>query len=123
MRAIDADTLINEIKKNRCADCDRRKGIKQGKMTFVYDFGEAPCRACDVGDTIDIFDEAPTVGGWISVKDRLPEKDEDVIIYGKYIGASGTAYPEMLISDIDEFVCSGYVPIAWMPRPEPPEEE
>jgi len=66
--------------------------------------------------------EAPTVNGWISVKDRLPEKDEDVIIYGKYIGASGTAYPEMLITDIDEFVHSGYVPIAWMPLPEPPKE-
>ena len=63
---IDADAIINELKKNRCADCDRRKGIKQGKMTFVYDFGEAPCRACDVGDTIDILDEAPTIGGWIN---------------------------------------------------------
>ena len=60
--------------------------------------------------------------GWISVKDRLPEKYEDVIIYGKYIGSSGAEYPVMLITDISEFVLSGYVPIAWMPRPEPPKE-
>ena len=73
MRMIDADALIAETMKNRCADCDRRKGIKQGKTTFVYDFGEAPCRACDVGDMIDTLDEATTISGWISVKDRLPE--------------------------------------------------
>ena len=70
----------------------------------------------------DFVEDEPTAVGWISVKDHPPEKDEDVIIYGKYIGASGTAYPEMLITDIDEFVHSGYVPIAWMPLPEPPKE-
>lgn len=59
-RLIDADALIAETMKNRCADCDRRKGIKRGKITFVYDFGEAPCRACDVGDMIDTLEEAPT---------------------------------------------------------------
>lgn len=79
MRLIDADALIAETMKNRCADCDRRKGIKQGKTTFVYDFGEAPCRACDVGDMIDTLDEATTISGWISVKDRLPNKGQIVI--------------------------------------------
>ena len=71
---------------------------------------------------VELIDEDPTVGGWISVKDHPPEKDEDVIIYGKYIGSSGSVYPLMLITDISEFVISGYVPIAWMPRPEPPKE-
>lgn len=82
-RLIDADALIAETKGNRCADCDRRKGIKRGKTTFVYEFGEAPCRACDVGDMIDTLDEAPTVGGWISVKDRMPEENEAVNIVWK----------------------------------------
>ena len=77
MRLIDADALIAETMENRCADCDRRKGVKRGKITFVYDFGEAPCRACDVGNMIDTLDDAPTVGGWISVKDRLPEEKEN----------------------------------------------
>lgn len=27
------------------------------------------------------IDNAPTVGGWISVKDRLPEDDDDVLAY------------------------------------------
>jgi hypothetical protein len=61
--------------------------------------------------------------GWISVEDRPPEKDEVVIICGKYICSGEIIYPEILITDIDEFVHSGYVPIAWMPLPEPPEVE
>lgn len=74
--------------------------------------------------TIDANDIArfPTAVGWISVKDHSPEKDEDVIIYGKYIGSSGAEYPVMLITDIGEFVRAGYVPIAWMPLPELPKE-
>lgn len=78
MRLIDADALIAETMKNRCADCDRRKGVKKGKITFLYDFGEAPCRACDVGDMIDTLDEAPTVGDWISVQDRLPAEKHSI---------------------------------------------
>lgn len=61
MRLIDADALIKEITEFRCVNCDRRKGMKNGKMTFVYEIGDVPCRACDVGDMIDILDEAPTV--------------------------------------------------------------
>lgn len=79
MRLIDADALIKEITEFRCVNCDRRKGMKKGKMTFVYEIGDVPCRACDVGDMIDVLDEAPTVAEdinvhskWISVEDRLP---------------------------------------------------
>ena len=61
MRLIDADALIKEITEFRCVNCDRRKGMKKGKMTFVYEIGETPCRACDVMDTIDVLDEAPTI--------------------------------------------------------------
>jgi len=82
MRLIDADALIAETMKNRCADCDRRKGIKQGKITFLYDFGEAPCRACDVGDMIDILNEAQTIGGWISDNDKPPQSGERYLTVG-----------------------------------------
>lgn len=78
MRLIDADALIDEIRSFRCSDCERRKGIKNGKMKFVYDIGDVPCRACDIGDMIDTLDEAPTIGGWISVKDRLPEQHDTI---------------------------------------------
>lgn len=77
------------------------------------------------GKTIDANDIArfPTAVGWISVKERLPGKDKDVIIYGYYVGPSGTIYPTTIISDIEEFKACECVPIAWMPIPELPKEE
>ena len=38
--------------------------MKNGKIRFCYEIGDAPCRACDIGDTIDYFldeDISPTV--------------------------------------------------------------
>lgn len=137
MRLIDADALINEIMKNRCADCDRRKGIKRRKMTFVYDFGEAPCRACDVGDMIDILDEAPTIDSWISVKDRLPEQAglKCLVLakfidgtYSKFTAFSGYGHPGWWTYEIpymegmpNNRVHHNYKVTHWMPLPEPPE--
>jgi hypothetical protein len=128
MRLIDADALIAETMKNRCADCDRRKGIKQGKTTFVYDFGEAPCRACDVGDMIDTLDEATTICGWISVKDRMPDKNGQYLCwFGKNKIAKGAAiatYLEMwksfgLLESLETYPNVTH----WMPLPEPPKED
>lgn len=61
MRLIDADALIHEIQSVHCNDCDRRKGTKKGKTTFVYEIGDAPCRACGIGDALDYLEDAPTV--------------------------------------------------------------
>lgn len=66
MRLIDADATIKYLREFRCKDCDRRKGMKNGKIRFCYEIGDAPCRVCYIGDTIDYFlDEAisPTVDG------------------------------------------------------------
>ena len=105
MRLIDADTKITALLYD-----EEHEETKRVEMT--------------IADFLDSHTEegCPQSGGWTSVKDHPPEKDEDVIIYGKYIGSSGAEYPVMLITDISEFVLSGYVPIAWMPRPEPPKE-
>lgn len=92
---------------------DKVKELIRG--TLSVDTDEDKEYVCSLIDEID--------SGWTSVKDHPPEKDEDVIIYGKYIGSSGMTYPEMLITNIREFVLNGFVPIAWMPRPEPPKEE
>ena len=64
MRLIDADATIKYLREFRCKDCDRRKGMKNGKMRFCYEIGDVPCSACDIGDTIDYFldeDISPTV--------------------------------------------------------------
>ena len=79
MRPIDADALIETWRKRACEDCDKRKGWKNGKTVgFIYDIGEAPCRACWIDDMLDELEGAPTVG-WISVKERLPEENDDVL--------------------------------------------
>lgn len=69
-RLIDADALVNDVTERYCKDCERRKGIKNGKRRFIYDIGDAPCRACGVYDMIDDLENAPTVdpvkhGYWI----------------------------------------------------------
>ena len=64
MRLIDADATIKYLREFICKDCDRRKGMKNGKIRFCYEIGDAPCRACDIGDTIDYFleeDISPTI--------------------------------------------------------------
>ena len=75
--------------------------------------------------TIDANDIArfPTAIGWISVKEGMPPKNQDVIIYGYHVGPSGNTYPTTIISDIEEFKAYECVPIAWMPLPEPPKED
>ena len=64
MRLINADATVKYLREYRCKDCDKRKGMKNGKIQFCYEIGDAPCRACDIDDTIDFFlDEAisPTI--------------------------------------------------------------
>lgn len=64
MRLIDADATIKYLREFRCKDCDKRKGMKNGKIRFCYEIGDAPCRACDIGDAIDYFldeDISPTI--------------------------------------------------------------
>lgn len=60
-RLIDADALIHDITKLYCEDCEKRKGIKNGKLKFVYEIGDAPCRACNLDDMKDAIENAPTV--------------------------------------------------------------
>lgn len=61
MRLIDADALIDEAFERYCKDCDRRKGVKNGKYRIIYSVGDAPCRACSVDDMKDDIDSAPTI--------------------------------------------------------------
>jgi hypothetical protein len=98
----------------------------------VYDFGEAPCRACDVGDMIDTLEEAPTVGGWISVKDGLPNDSKPVYLWlvigsslrsgipfvGQYNIFSGEWMIYGLHADKQEIIKITH----WMPLQEPPKE-
>jgi hypothetical protein len=61
MRLIDADELLEIMGTRYCENCERRKGIRRGKKEFIYEIGDVPCRACDIGDAIGDIDDAPTI--------------------------------------------------------------
>ena len=72
MRLIDADALIDDLMERYCKECNKRKGIKNGKYRIIYEIGEAPCRACEVDDVKAELEDAPTIdvpdrkaGEWI----------------------------------------------------------
>lgn len=59
---IDRDVLIRDTEKRCCADCDKRKGRKKnGKYGFIYEIGEAPCRACGVDDMVGELEDAKVI--------------------------------------------------------------
>ena len=71
-------------------------------------------------DICEMLDEAPTVGGWISVEDRLPEKNVPVLVWEK----QGFAYVDRLEAECAWQIASTHHAIVthWLPLPEPPEE-
>ena len=60
-RLIDEDDLLNDITSRYCINCDKRKGMKNGKYKTIYEIGDAPCRACMVDSVMDWVVDAPTV--------------------------------------------------------------
>lgn len=58
-RYTDIDIFLQKIEERYCKDCEKRKGMKNGKRQFVYEIGEVPCRACDVDDMKFHIDNAP----------------------------------------------------------------
>ena len=60
-RLVDADAFHKRFTDEICKDCERRKGIKNGKKRILYEIGDAPCRACFIDDAFDLVDAMPTV--------------------------------------------------------------
>ena len=100
MRLIDADALKAEIQR-------RRKRYKT--LTGV--------------DMAMLIDDAPTIDGWISVKDRLPEEGVRVLVWEKH-GSAYVAYVNKQVSGVWQIGdTNGAIITHWMPLPEPPEVE
>lgn len=109
MRLIDADALKKEYRMaDRCEDCKRNSRDCQ----HVYSW--------TLMDVCSMLDDAPTIGGWISVKDRLPEEHERILTYDKY---SDVKENRLLRSYPCVSWAYGFHVTHWMPLPEPPEED
>lgn len=68
-------------------------------------------------DVIRAVLDAPTVGGWISVKDKTPEDGVEVLVWDD----GGFAYIDTWIGHTWKFG-GDFGVTHWMPLPEPPEE-
>ena len=56
---IERETFLAEQRHLYCENCARRKGMKNGKMRFVYGIGDAPCRSCGIDDILDAVEDFP----------------------------------------------------------------
>lgn len=110
----------------------------------AYKLIESMTGACNIFDAhgvdttvartlITIAEKAPTVNGWISIKDGLPEKSGNVLVCVKLDYADGARYVQMChysaykkqFGCFDTLESNGFpqfgVVTHWMPLPEPPE--
>ena len=53
---IKRNSFLTDTLKRHCTNCSRRKNAN-GKM--VYAIGDAPCRACGIGDMLDAVEDYP----------------------------------------------------------------
>ena len=89
---------------------------------------EEPCGglypACELADYL--LSNGVTVQEWISVDDRLPEDESDVLAYSRN-GEEGRIYPANYAKGV-WFDCIFNTPVTestthWMPLPQPPKGE
>lgn len=114
-RLIDADELMESVRK--------ALGIKSMAKSLLL-----PAERT----IIDQIDSAPTVNGWISVKDKLPERKWIDYLVATRIQNDGTrGFNVAWLNDDngvwksnDEWICDGREIVThWMPLQEPPEED
>ena len=108
MRLIDADALKKEYRMaDRCEDCKRNSRDCQ----HVYSW--------TLMDVCSMLDDAPTIGGWISVKDRLPDKTPcEYLVVNNGVVGTAIYHDGMWIAPTWRVNVTH-----WQAMPEPPKEE
>lgn len=107
MRLIDADALEKRF---------------QALLAHIYEKGDNDAALLTV---IQMVKSAPTVGGWISTNERLPEEWQTVIALLYYsrslIEFESAQYTNKHFST-EECYIPDHLVTHWLPIPEPPEE-
>jgi len=102
---INRDAFLEQQRAWYCKDCSRRKNTK-GKT--VYEIGEAPCRACYVGDILDDVENCPAA----DVVERKTGKwcaDYDYAEYD-FDGSTPLTEPRKFQDGWQCSLCGGYSP-------------
>lgn len=103
MRLIDADALFRKVK----TECN-----PYGKPTIGFEDGKK---------VMNWIEQAPTVSGWVSVKDRLPEEDADVLVWNE-LGIEIAAYTTNPVKRWYSYTGQEVFVKYWMMLPKPPKE-
>ena len=109
-RLIDADEIIHT--------CD----LEEKAVGPDWDYG-ALRTAIEVAPTIQTF------GGWLSVKDRLPENGQNILVASAKTGTQYVSHKDLIYFDPDGNACvptsylQTFVFTHWAPLPEPPKED
>ena len=118
---IDRQAFIEHECKLYCEDCDRRKGMRNGRKVFCYEIGGVPCRSCWIDDVLTDLEDFPTASPWHRVEERLPKPGEYVLAWER----QGFCVVDRYIN-IDDgrwgLSNDGAIYTHWMPLPEPPKE-
>lgn len=56
---IEREAFLTDRRAIYCANCGRRKGMKNGKMKMLYEIGGPPCRSCGINDVLDDVEDYP----------------------------------------------------------------
>lgn len=119
---IDREAFIEQERKVYCEDCDRRKGMKNGKLTFCYEIGEAPCRACWCDDVLTDLEDFPAAPRWVRCEEP-PKTTQDLWLHDEHghyhVGCVSTYHGYTEFIDMDGNTLHGIE--YWMPI-EPPKE-
>ena len=105
---ISRQAAIDAIKREGCANCDSYNGVR--------------CRVCQYQNCMDIIEELPSAQQWIPCSERLPDKDGRYLTTNSRIGEWIVDWNIWHNEPKPSWLYNQGV-IAWMPLPEPYEEE
>ena len=112
------ENYIKMLEQQPCEDCISRKAVLDKKELVELEDGQS-FYCINPEDVETLPSVTPQQTSWISVSERLPEKDEVVLITNKWHEVDKALYIGGEMFDIIINYLQKEEVIAWMPLPEP----